>query len=122
MSNIREERPWGSFTILDNQEFCKVKRIEVNPGGQLSLQSHEKRSETWTMVSGVGTITLGETVANFKAGETVKIRIGQKHTIENRGDTPAVFIEVQTGSCFGEDDIKRYSDIYGRAQLTETIE
>ncbi len=114
-TGYREERPWGSFTILDDQEFCKVKRIEVNPGGRLSLQSHKKRSETWTMVAGVGTITLGETVHNFHAGETVKIRVGQKHRIENRGNTPAVFIEVQTGTYFGEEDIIRYDDVYGRA-------
>ncbi len=105
-TGYKEERPWGSFTILDDQEFCKVKRIEVNPGGRLSLQSHKKRSETWTMVAGIGTITLGE---------TVKIRVGQKHRIENRGDVPAVFIEVQTGTYFGEEDIIRYDDVYGRA-------
>jgi mannose-6-phosphate isomerase len=115
MSNYTEQRPWGSFTILDDQEFCKVKRIEVNPGGTLSLQSHEKRAETWTMVSGIGTITLNDSIADYSSGDTVLIKAGQKHRIENCTDVPAIFVEVQTGAYFGEDDIKRYEDIYGRA-------
>ncbi len=115
MSNYTEERPWGSFTILDDQEFCKVKRIEVNPGGTLSLQSHEKRAETWTMVSGVGTITIDDSVAEYRSSDTVLIAIGQKHRFENCGTIPAIFVEVQTGSYFGEDDIIRYEDKYGRA-------
>jgi len=106
--------PWGTFTILDEREFCKVKRIEVNPGGRLSLQSHNKRAEAWTIVSGIGSITLGDEIKDYGVGETILIPIGVKHRIENKQNEPVIFIEVQTGTYFGEDDIIRYDDIYGR--------
>lgn len=109
-----EERPWGSFTILNDQQYCKVKSITVAPGGKLSLQSHKYRKEVWTIVSGTGTITIGETIKVYTVGETAIIECGEKHRIENSTTEPVIFIEVQTGTYFGEDDIFRYEDMYRR--------
>ena len=114
MDNYTENRPWGSFTILEDTPTHKVKKIAVKPTGKLSLQSHSKRSEIWTMVAGVGTITIGDTIKDYRVGEIAVIPVETKHRIENRGEIDAVFIEVQTGSYFGEDDIVRYEDAYGR--------
>lgn len=109
-----EKRPWGSFTILEESENYKVKRIEVAPGQRLSYQSHKKRNELWMIVSGTAMVTLDdkETVKNY--GEFVTISKEQKHRIENRGTEKVVFIEIQTGEYFGEDDIIRYQDDYKR--------
>ncbi len=108
-------RPWGTFTVLD--DVCddhKVKRIVVAPGKRLSYQTHEKRAEHWFIVSGVATVTLdGETFERLP-GESVDIAIGQAHRCENRGTEDVVFIEVQTGTYFGEDDIVRLDDDFGR--------
>ena len=92
-----------------------LKRIEVDPGGRLSYQYHYKRSEAWTIVDGIGTITLDGEVKDYKAGETILIPQGVKHRIENKGQEKVVFIEVQTGTYFGEDDIVRIEDDYNRA-------
>ncbi|MBT0573050.1 phosphomannose isomerase type II C-terminal cupin domain [Riemerella anatipestifer] len=108
-------RPWGEYWVLEDADTHKVKRIQVNSGGRLSLQYHHKRSEVWTIVSGVGTITLGEEIRNFKAGEVAQIPQGMLHRIENKTSEPVVFIEVQYGTYFGEDDIVRIEDDYSRA-------
>ena len=110
-----EERPWGRFFVLHDEQNYKLKRIEVEPGGRLSYQYHLKRSEAWTLVEGVGTITLNEEVKDYNAGETILIPKGVKHRIENRGQEQVVLIEVQTGTYFGEDDIVRIEDDYNRA-------
>ncbi|MEL0008539.1 MAG: phosphomannose isomerase type II C-terminal cupin domain [Flammeovirgaceae bacterium] len=110
-----EERPWGRFFVLHDEPNYKLKRIEVEPGGRLSYQYHLKRSEAWTLVEGVGTITLNEEVKDYNAGETILIPKGVKHRIENRGQEQVVLIEVQTGTYFGEDDIVRIEDDYNRA-------
>ena len=110
-----EERPWGLFFVLHDEPTYKLKRIEVNPGGRLSYQYHNKRSEAWTIVEGVGTITLDGVVKEYKAGETILIPQGVKHRIKNNRSQKAVFIEVQTGTYFGEDDIVRIEDDYNRA-------
>ena len=110
-----EERPWGCFYVLHDEPTYKLKRIEVNPGGRLSYQYHYKRSEAWTIVKGVGTITLDGDVKEYKAGQTILIPQGVKHRIENKELDKVVFIEVQTGSYFGEDDIVRIEDDYNRA-------
>ncbi|MEJ8591107.1 phosphomannose isomerase type II C-terminal cupin domain [Riemerella anatipestifer] len=107
-------RPWGEYWVLEDADTHKVKRIQVNPGGRLSLQYHHKRSEVWTIVSGVGTITLGEEVRDFKVGEVAQISQGMLHRIENKTSEPVVFIEVQYGTYFGEDDIVRVEDDYNR--------
>ena len=110
----REERPWGRFYVLHDERFYKLKRIEVDPKGRLSYQYHLKRSEAWTIVEGTGTITLDGVVNEYVTGETIIIPQGVKHRIENKGIKKVVFIEVQTGSYFGEDDIVRLEDDYNR--------
>ena len=109
-----EERPWGRFFVVHNEPTYKLKRIEVDPGGRLSYQYHYKRSETWIIVEGVGTITLDGNIKDYSNGETVIIAQGVKHRIENKGLEKVVFIEVQTGTYFGEDDIVRIEDDYNR--------
>ena len=107
-------RPWGRYDILEEGESYKVKRITVNQGGRLSYQSHEKRTEFWIVVSGTAVVTLDDVRIERTKGESVEIPVKTKHRMENAGREPVVFIEVQTGTYFGEDDIVRYSDDYGR--------
>ncbi|MBX3300406.1 MAG: phosphomannose isomerase type II C-terminal cupin domain [Acidobacteria bacterium] len=117
-SNIAytENRPWGRFIILDESDAFKVKRIEVSPGKRLSYQRHTKRSEHWYVVAGTAKVTLDGTDRIVNALETVEIPAGAAHRVENPSETDLlVFIEVQTGSYFGEDDIERLSDDFGRA-------
>ena len=109
-----EERPWGRFFVIHDQPKYKLKRIEVDPGGRLSYQYHHKRSEAWTIIDGVGDITLNGVTKEYKVGETILIPQGVKHRIENKKSEKVVFIEVQTGTYFGEDDIVRFEDKYGR--------
>lgn len=108
-------RPWGSYTILDEGVGYKVKRIEVRPGGCLSLQSHKHRSEHWTVVQGIAHIVNGDDHLVLNPNESTYIECGHIHRMENRGSEPMTLIEVQTGSYLGEDDIVRYEDIYGRS-------
>jgi len=110
-----EERPWGRFFVLHDEPSYKLKRIEVDPGGRLSYQYHHKRSEAWIIVEGTGVITLDGIDKEFTKGQTVLIPQGVKHRIENKRQEKVVFIEVQTGSYFGEDDIVRIEDDYNRA-------
>ncbi len=107
-------RPWGSYTVLEDANDCKVKRLVVRPGGVLSLQRHAKRSEHWTVVDGVATVRLDDAEFALKPGEAVHIPCGSLHRLENRGEQDVHIIEVQTGSYFGEDDIERLEDVYGR--------
>ena len=115
MVTTSENRPWGSWLILDEGEGYKVKRIVVDPGCRLSYQRHELRAEHWIVVAGSATCTLdGENVV-LAPGETVDVEVGQAHRIANQGDDTLVVIEVQRGSYTGEDDIVRIEDDYGRA-------
>ncbi|MEM6461866.1 MAG: mannose-1-phosphate guanylyltransferase/mannose-6-phosphate isomerase [Pseudomonadota bacterium] len=108
-------RPWGSYTILDEGPGYKVKRIEVKPGGCLSLQSHKHRAEHWTVVSGEAHVVNGDENLVLRANQSTYIERGNVHRMENRGEEPMTLIEVQTGTYLGEDDIVRYEDIYGRS-------
>ena len=110
----KEERPWGRYFVLQDEPTYKVKRIEVEPDQRLSYQYHFKRSEAWTMVLGEAVITLDGVEQTYKEGATILIPVGVKHRIENRSDSLVVFIEVQTGTYFGEDDIVRIEDDYNR--------
>ena len=110
-----EERPWRRFYVLHDEPNYKLKRIEVDPPAKLSYQYHHKRSEALTIVEGVGSITLDGDVKDYSKGETALIPQGVKHRIENKGQEKIIFIEVQTGSYFGEDDIVRIEDDYNRA-------
>ncbi len=108
------KRPWGSYTILEEDAGFKIKRIEVDPGASLSLQMHHHRSEHWVVVKGVARITNGESETLIQANQSTYIPAGQMHRLENPGDTPCVMIEVQCGAYLGEDDIVRFEDRYGR--------
>ena len=111
----KEERPWGRYYVIHDQENYKIKRIEVEPGQRLSYQFHEKRSETWVIVKGKGMVIIDEKQQNISEGETILIPKKSRHRIENISDNQLVFIEVQTGTYFGEDDIVRLSDDYNRS-------
>ena len=114
---MKEERPWGNFEVLAENEVegWKVKRIEVNPESRLSLQYHTKREETWTVVSGRGHVTKDNSDGLpifVAAGSHIFIKRGEMHRVETDTDS-LVFIEVQQGTC-DEDDIVRIEDDYGR--------
>tara|TARA_B000000441_G_C21587398_1_gene257948 strand:- start:365 stop:715 length:351 start_codon:yes stop_codon:yes gene_type:complete len=110
----KEELPWGRFFVLHDEPNYKLKRIEVEPNARLSYQYHHKRSEVWIIVEGIGTVTIDGKIKEYKPGETIHIPKGIKHRIQNNGHKKVVFIEVQTGSYFGEDDIIRLQDDYNR--------
>jgi len=107
-------RPWGSYTVFEDARDCKVKRLVVRPGGILSLQRHQHRSEHWTVVSGTAKVRVGDEEQLLGPNETVQIPAGSLHRLENPGAEDVHIIEVQTGSYFGEDDIERLEDVYGR--------
>lgn len=109
-----EYRPWGYFEILKDTETFKSKVIRVNPGAQLSYQSHERREEHWTITRGTGEVVLNDQIIPVKAGTYVHIPLQAKHRMRNTGTEELEFIEVQLGTYFGEDDIKRYEDDYKR--------
>ena len=109
-----EERPWGSYTVLYTDETCQVKKLIVNQGKRLSLQSHKFRAEHWFIVSGEGTAELDGKKIELRPGDSIDIPIGCKHRISCGVSRSLIFIEVQTGSSFAEDDIVRYEDDFGR--------
>lgn len=109
-----ESRPWGEFFILDEGPTHKVKRILVKPGERMSYQYHHHRKEAWTVISGTATVTLEGEILEINPGETVIIPLGHKHRVQNSKKEDLVFIEVQTGTYFGEDDIVRLDDDYQR--------
>ncbi len=109
-----EHRPWGRYRVLADEPDHKVKRIVVDPGKRLSLQYHHRRSEHWSIVSGEGVVTRDEERIVVRAGADVDIPAGARHRVENTGSAPLVFIEVQRGGYFGEDDIVRIQDDFGR--------
>lgn len=112
--HLTAHRPWGTYTILENNAKYKIKRIEVKPGGRLSLQKHFHRSEHWTVVSGTAVVTLGEKEIPLRANESIYIPMGELHRLENRGKLNLVIIETQIGDYLGEDDIVRVEDDYKR--------
>lgn len=109
-----EEKPWGKYEVLLNSEYCKVKRITVNPNEQLSLQYHKQRMEDWVIISGEGTVTVNGNTKKVSSPNSVHISQGDIHRVKNDNDEPFIFIEVQRGEYFGEDDIVRLEDKYGR--------
>lgn len=116
----REEREWGSYEVLLDAPDCKVKRITVSAGKRFSLQSHKFRNEIWTIISGTGLFSYGwhldsveDTIVN--PGQTMEIRAGDIHRMQAGPGQDLVFIETQLGTYFGEDDIVRYEDDFGRA-------
>lgn len=111
-----ETRPWGWYQILFENNDTKVKRIFVNAGGKLSYQMHHKRNEVWAVVKGQGYVVIDEVIQRIGAGSVVQIPAGRRHRVVNDHDSDSLeFIEVQTGEYFGEDDIVRFIDDYGRS-------
>jgi mannose-6-phosphate isomerase len=108
------ERPWGRYDVLGEGAAYKVKTIVVRPGARLSYQRHERRTEHWFVVTGRGTVTLDGRAVEVAAGSAVDVPVGAAHRMANTGDDLLVFVEVQTGDYFGEDDIERLDDDYGR--------
>jgi mannose-6-phosphate isomerase len=115
----RDDRPWGYFEVVDEGPGFRVKRICVRAGAQISYQRHVARSEHWYIVSGTGRVTLDDDVRLVGPGDTVDIAAGSAHRIAGVGESDVVFIEIQTGSYFGEDDIERIADDYGRVAADE---
>jgi len=113
-SHLTVRRPWGSYTILEDADDCKVKRLVVKPGHILSLQLHHRRSEHWTVVRGVARVRVGDDEVDLLANQSIYIPVETLHRLENRTDADIHLIEVQCGDYFGEDDIERFEDRYGR--------
>ncbi len=107
-------RPWGRFIVLDEGPGFKVKRIEVAAGKRLSLQSHQRRREQWTVVLGEAVVSVDGTDHRLAPGDSIHIPRQARHRVANPGPAPLIFIEVQTGDYFGEDDIIRYEDDFNR--------
>jgi mannose-6-phosphate isomerase len=117
MGNVmKDHRPWGAFTVLEEQPTHKVKRIEVMPGQRLSYQKHEKRNEHWVIVAGRAIVTLDGKDVSLSPGQSIDVPQGALHRIANPGSDILTFIEIQHGTYFGEDDIIRLEDDYGRAE------
>lgn len=115
MSNYKEERPWGTFENLLDKGYCKVKEIIIKPKQRPSYQYHHRRAETWIIVKGTAKVTLDDIDKTVIAGDVVTVPIGCKHRIENNSSSEdLIFIEVQHGDYFGEDDIVRVADDYQR--------
>jgi mannose-6-phosphate isomerase len=109
-----DRRPWGTFTVLDEGDGFKVKRIEVLPGKRLSYQKHAQRAEHWVVVQGTAKVTLDDQEITVPAGQAIDIAVGSAHRVENADTELLVFIEVQRGGYLGEDDIVRLQDDFGR--------
>ena len=114
MLNYKEERPWGVFENLLDADYCKVKRIIIKAGQAPSYQYHFKRSEVWVVVQGNGELRLDDKVIPVITGQVINVPVKAKHQIRNTEDSDLIFIEVQMGEYFGEDDIVRLEDNYGR--------
>jgi mannose-6-phosphate isomerase len=115
VADIDSVRPWGRYDVLSTSDLHQVKNIFVLPGKRLSYQRHEKRAEHWLIISGAARVTLDGKTLELTAGDSVDIEIGVAHRIENVGTTELVFTEIQTGTYFGEDDIERLEDDFGRS-------
>lgn len=107
-------RPWGTYDVILDTPEVKVKLIEVDPRNRMSYQLHSRRQEQWTVIYGELTVVLNDVEITLTPGQSINIPLGAKHRAWNKTNTPVRFVEVQTGSYFGEDDIIRYEDDYER--------
>ena len=112
--HLTGHRPWGTYTVLEEANGYKIKRIEVKPGSRLSLQKHFHRNEHWIVVSGTATVTVGNEKKYVRPNESTYIKMGEAHRLENEGKIPVVLIEAQVGEYTGEDDIVRIDDDFKR--------
>jgi mannose-6-phosphate isomerase len=108
------ERPWGSYRVLHTNDFSQVKEIRVKAGARLSYQTHQKRAEHWFITQGPAIVTIDGVSQTLQAGDSVDIAVGSAHRMAAPSTNGVVFIEVQTGTYFGEDDIVRLEDDFGR--------
>ncbi len=108
------EKPWGSFKILESGENFVVKKISINPGGVLSLQSHKHRSEHWLVAKGEAEVTLNDEIKILRENDNIFIPKGAIHRITNNTAFELIIIEMWYGKNLDENDIKRYEDIYKR--------
>ena len=113
-AHLTTNRPWGNYTVLENQDGYKIKIIEVKPGKRLSLQKHFHRNEHWIVLSGSATVTIGETTRLVCPNESIYIKMGEVHRLSNEGKIPVILIEAQVGEYTGEDDIIRLDDDFKR--------
>ena len=111
-----EERPWGSWHVIDVNAGYKIKRIHVNPGCRLSLQTHKYRSEHWVIVFGIATATIDGVISTAGPGDSIDVPKGAQHRLANEGNEELVIVEVQHGAYTGEDDIVRLEDDYDRCE------
>ncbi|HMS84258.1 MAG TPA: mannose-1-phosphate guanylyltransferase/mannose-6-phosphate isomerase [Nitrospira sp.] len=118
LEHLTVQRPWGSYTVLEEGPGFKVKRVTVNPGGRLSLQMHHQRSEHWVVIAGTARVTRGEEIFDLQVGQSTAIPVKTQHRLENPGLETVHIIEVQNGPYLGEDDIVRFKDDYGRSVRT----
>ncbi|BBH17067.1 hypothetical protein Back2_13540 [Nocardioides baekrokdamisoli] len=115
-----EVRPWGSWVVLDEGDGYKVKRINVNPHSRLSYQTHDHRSEWWSVISGTASSVIDGNVVHTGPGQSVEVAVGVPHRIVNEQDDELVIIEIQRGDYCGEDDIVRLEDDFGRVPAART--
>lgn len=115
--HMKVQRPWGHYQVLIEGETFKVKRIMVNPGGKLSLQMHQHRAEHWVVVQGVAEVVNDDKIMHLQANQSTYIPIKTKHRLSNPGSEPLYVIEVQSGGYLGEDDIKRFDDVYSNCRI-----
>jgi mannose-6-phosphate isomerase-like protein (cupin superfamily) len=113
-TDITDHRPWGYFQVLSDEQYFKVKKIVVYPGKRLSLQRHKQRSEHWHIVVGEALVTIDNKKVRLLGSESIDIPKAALHRIENTGKDDLCFIEIQRGEYFGEDDIERIEDDFGR--------
>ena len=109
-----DQRPWGNYKILLTERDCQVKRIEILPHARFSLQKHARRAERWIVIAGSGVATVGKKKRPVSPGSYIEVPRGEVHRMENTGEKPLVFIEVQNGDYLGEDDIVRLEDDFHR--------
>jgi len=121
-THSRVYRPWGFYEGLATDDRHQVKHLMIKPGASISLQLHHHRAEHWVVVGGTAKVTLGDKTLLVAENESVYIPVGEKHRLENPGKMPLSIIEVQSGSYFGEDDIVRFDDVYGRVPALKAVE
>lgn len=120
MSDTSQDRPWGSWHVIEDGQGYKVKRIVVHPGKRLSYQTHQHRSEHWVVIFGIATCVVDGVEVQAGPGQCIDVPMGAAHRLENRHAEDLQIIEVQQGAYTGEDDIHRLEDDFGRATPTST--
>lgn len=109
-------RPWGEWQVLDLQSHVVVKKLLVYPGGRISLQRHQYRTERWIVTEGVATVLCDNNLMHLNVGESIMIPCGSVHRLSNQGSAPLALIEIQIGNYLSEEDIERFTDDYGRVE------